>query len=320
MSDIAKEIMECIMKAHSFLITSHEAGDGDSVGSQLALALILRRMEKDVLVLNKDPVPKIYDFLPGVEEIQTQTKRDLEEFEVIFILDCGSMERTAISIPKRGMIINIDHHLNNTQFGRLNWVRPDMSSTAEIIYTLGQTLSIPMDRSIGDNLYTGMLTDTGSFRYSNTSSQCLQAASRLIEAGVSPSYIARQVYERKSLSQLLLLGAALSTMKLTDDQKIAHMYLNREMLETCGATLADTEEMVNYPMSITSVEVALFFKEISKNFFKISLRSKGRVNVAAVAEAFDGGGHYNAAGAKVKGDFTTILKQIIEAVYDQSAF
>ncbi len=320
MSDIIKQIAEWIKKYQHFLIISHEGGDGDSIGSQLALAFILNKLQKEFFILNKDPIPNIYNFLPGAEWIKTQIDKNLEEYEVVFFLDCGSMERTGLSLPQGVQYINIDHHLNNDQFGHLNWVNPRMSSTSEMIYHLWHTLSIPMDVSIGENLYTGLLTDTGCFRYSNTSSQCLHIAGNLIEAGVDPSRVASQVYERKSSSQLLFLASALSNLKLTEDQKIAYIYLGKDVFQRYGATREDTEGFVNYPLAIDSVEVALLFKEVSKDFFKISFRSKGRVNVAAIAGVFNGGGHYNAAGAKIKGSFISVWNRVSKVIYEQSSF
>jgi len=281
------------------------------------MAFILQKMQKDVLILNRDPVPDMYDFLPGVEKIQTEAPPNLTEFEVVIVLDCGSLERTGVAIPETSLFLNIDHHLNNDRFGRLNWVVPEMSSTAEMIYVVWDALSISMDLSIGYNLYAGILTDTGCFRYSNTTPQCLRIASALVEAGVPPSRIASQIYERKSLSQLLLLGSALSNIMVTQDQKVAYILLSEEVFKIYGATLADAEGLVNYPLTIASVEVALLFKEISKDFFKISFRSKGRVNVAALAESFEGGGHHNAAGAKIRGDFASIWKQMSEMINEQ---
>jgi len=320
MSDIIKQIAEWIKKYQRFLITSHEGGDGDSVGSQLALAFILNKLQKEFFILNKDPIPNVYNFLPGTEWIKTQINKNLEEYEVVFFLDCGSMKRTGLSFPQGAQYINIDHHLNNDQFGHLNWVNPRMSSTSEMIYHLWHALSIPMDASIGENLYTGLLTDTGCFRYSNTSPQCLHIAGNLIEAGVDPARVAGQVYERKSSSQLLFLASALSNLKLTEDQKIAYIYLGKDIFQKYGTTMEDTDGFVNYPLAIDSVQVALLFKEVSKDFFKISFRSKGRVNVAAIAGVFNGGGHHNAAGAKVKGNFISVWNRVSKVIYEQSSF
>jgi phosphoesterase RecJ-like protein len=186
-----------------------------------------------------------------------------------------------------------------------------------MVYLLAEASGVPIDLSIADNLYVGILTDTGGFRYSNTSSQCLRIAAALIEVGAQPALLVSQVYERKSLPQLLLLGAALLNVTMSEDNKVACIFLGEDIFEKYGATQADSEGLVNYPLSLASVEVALLFKEISKDFFKVSFRSKGRVNVAAIAEGFAGGGHHNAAGAKIKGDFTLIQEQISKEVYEQ---
>jgi len=320
MSDIIiNEVVGWIQKYHSFLITSHEAGDGDSIGSQVAMDFILQSMQKDTLILNKDAVPETYDFLPGVERVQTKPTRNLEEFEAVIVLDCGSLERTGLSLPKTSQCLNIDHHLSNDLCCQLNWVDPQMSSTSEMVYLVADALSIPMNLSIGSNIYTGILTDTGCFTYSSTSPQCLRIAAALVEAGVQPSQIFSQVYERKSANQLLILGTALSNLTMSKDQKIATILLKEEIFEENAATFADAEGIVNYPLGIASVEVSLLFKEVSKDFFKVSFRSKKRVNVAVIAEGFGGGGHHSAAGAKIRGDFTLVLEQISKAIYQQLA-
>ncbi|MEW5802473.1 MAG: bifunctional oligoribonuclease/PAP phosphatase NrnA [bacterium] len=319
MTAIINEVAGWIRKYRSFVITSHEAGDGDSIGSQIAMAFVLQAMKKDALILNKDPVPEIYDFLPGAEKIRTSPNRKLEEFEAGIYLDCGSTERTGLTIPDTVPCLNIDHHLNNDRFCELNWVDAGMSSTAEMVYLLADALSIPPDTSIGSNLYTGILTDTGCFTYNSTSPRCLRIAAALVEAGVQPSQISSQIYGRKKPGQLLILGAALSNLTMSEDQKIATILLKGEAFERHGATFADAEGIVNYPLTIASVEVSLLFKEMSEGFFKVSFRSRKKVNVAAIAEHFGGGGHRNAAGAKIKGNFTLILEQISKAIHQQLA-
>ncbi len=253
MTDIIKEIANWMWEFNSFLVTSHEAGDGDSIGSQLALAAILRKMKKEVFIINKDPVPSMYNFLPGTENIKSELPIvNGKDWDVVMVVDCGSLERTGVVLPGKAKYINIDHHLNNEYFGHINWVRSDLSSTAEMIYLLWEATSIPMDTAIANSIYTGILTDTGGFRFSNTSSQALLIAARLVEAGVNPSYIASEVYDRRSVSQLLILGAALSNLKLSEDQKLAYIYLNKETFQKYGASSADTEGFVNYPLSISS--------------------------------------------------------------------
>ncbi|MEW6379438.1 MAG: bifunctional oligoribonuclease/PAP phosphatase NrnA [bacterium] len=320
MSDIIREVVEWITRHHTFLITSHEAGDGDSIGSQIAMSCILEKMYKGSLILNKDPLPHTYDFLPGAERIKTQPDGNPAEFDAAIVLDCGSLDRTGISLPPVSSCLNIDHHLNNDRFCRLNWVDPHMSSTSEMVYLLADALSIPLDPVIGSNLYTGILTDTGNFTYSSTTPQCLRIAAALIESsGVQPSQIAGQIYGRKTAAQILLLGIALSSLKLSEDRKIATIYLKEEAFQEHEATPADAEGVVNYPLTIGSVEVAVLFKEICEDFFKVSFRSKGRVNVAAIAEGFGGGGHHNAAGAKMRGNYAQIRARTLESIQRQLA-
>jgi len=321
MSDIIKEVVDWIKKHRSFLITSHEAGDGDSIGSQIAMSFILEKMQKSSLILNKDPVPNTYKFLPGAERIKIQGDEGGGgvEYEAAIFLDCGSLERTGLSLPPVSSCLNIDHHLNNDRFCQLNWIDPYMSSTAEMVYLLADALSIPLEPALGSNLYTGILTDTGCFTYSNTTPRGLRIAADLIESGVDPSSIANQVYGRKSVAQLLLLGAALSSLTLTEDERIAFILLKEEVFKKYETTQADAEGVVNYPLTIDSVEVSVLFKEISEDFFKVSFRSKGRVNVAAIAESFGGGGHHNAAGVKMRGSYSLIREQILDSICRQLA-
>ncbi len=311
-----KEIAEAIRTGQTFLISSHTNPEGDAIGSVLALSLGLKSLGKEVEVLNQDPVPEMLMFLPGVEDIVPQV-RSSTRFDVAFVLDCGSQDRlgnTVQGVNQAGKIINIDHHTGNSHFGHFNLVDPAASSTAEIIYDLFRAIPIEFTKPVAENIYTGILTDTGSFRYSNTSAKAFTVAKACLLAGVDPWKLAEKIYETQPLARLRLLKLALATLEVTEDGRIGFMTVSRKMMAESGASAGLTEDFINYPRSLKGTEVALLFREISSEEYRISLRSRGTIDVAKIAREFRGGGHPNAAGCTLEGNLLAVRARILTAI------
>ena len=286
------------------------------MGSSLALAISLKGIGKSVTVFNQDPIPVSLRFLPMSAEVVHEIKNPVD-YDVGLVLDCTDLDRVGKEAKKiRGIkkIINIDHHKTNSGFGDLNLVNPHKSSTAEILYELLKEIPVPITQETAVNIFTGILTDTGSFCYSNTTASSLLIASELVSKGVNPSKVAEEVYERQSAARMRLLGLVLGTLEISDNGRIGSVLVLSSMLEKAGATPDLTENMVNYPKSIWGVQVALLFREVSENHYKVSLRSSEGVDVADIAGEFGGGGHPRASGCTIKGSLVEVKGRILDAI------
>ena len=316
MSEMRARILDTMRTEKAFLVTSHMNPEGDAIGSALAVAISLETIGKEVTVYNQDPTPENLRFLPMSDAVVHEVNNP-RHFDAAIILDCADLNRLGKDARKIGEIkktINIDHHKTNDRFGDLVLVDPDSSSTAEIIYGLIKDIPVQITQEIATNIYTGILTDTGSFCYSNTSAEVLEIAGELVRRGVNPSFVAEEVYERQSVSKLRLLGSALNTLEILDKGRIGSMKVSLPMLMAAGATPDLTENMVNYPKSIRGVEVAVLFRELSKDHYKVSLRSNERVDVADVAKEFGGGGHAKASGCIIRGNLPEVEAQVFNAI------
>ncbi len=316
-----KKIIDIIRSGRRFLITSHVRLDGDAIGSELALYLILRDMGKEASVYNRDATPQMYRFLPGSDQIINSMDTG-KIFDAVFILDCSDIDRVGEEAPRVGAsrnIINIDHHISNGSFGDLSLLDPAASSTGELVYRLMRELGVNITKDVAINLYTAILTDTGAFRYSNTDRRTLRIASELVAKGANPWWISQKVYENHPAQKMKLLAKALDTMAFFWDRKIAVIHVTKKMLEEAGALWEYTEGFVEFPRSIEGVEVAAFISEIGDRFFKVSLRSRGNIDVESIAGAFGGGGHHNAAACRITGDLEAVRKQLVEAVISNAA-
>jgi phosphoesterase RecJ-like protein len=313
---ILQRIADEVRTARSFLISTHQNPEGDAIGSILGLGRALKGLGKEVQILTQDPTPEMLDFLPGAEEIVHQAPVD-RWFDVAFALDCGDRARLGEEVNRVkgiGKIINIDHHVSNGLYGDLNLVDPQASSTAEIIYDLLRIIPVLLTLEIAENIYTGILTDTGSFHYSNTSPKTFSVARKCLLAGVDPWKVAQRVYETQPLPRLHLLPRVLDTLEITANGKISSVFVTQQMLQETGATVALTEDFINFPRSLHGVEVALLFREINPQKYRVSLRSRGRVDVARIAGMFQGGGHPNASGCTVEGDLSQVRTKVLGVV------
>jgi phosphoesterase RecJ-like protein len=311
-----QKIIEVIRSCRRFLITSHIRLDGDAIGSELALYLMLRDMGKEAWVYNRDTTPRMYLFLPGADCIMNHMDAR-QPFDAVFILDCSEIDRVGEEAPRISAarnIINIDHHISNGSFGDLSLLDPAASSTGEIVYRLMRALGADITKDIAVNLYTAILTDTGAFRYSNTQRETFRVAGELVARGADPWWISQRIYENNPEQKMRLLAKALDTLTFFWDRKIGIIHVTRKMLEEAEALWEYTEGFVEFPRSIEGVEVAAFISEIGDRFFKVSLRSRGNINVEKIAGAFGGGGHHSAAACRINGDLEGVRKQLIETV------
>lgn len=298
------------------LISTHINPEGDAIGSVLALGLALKGLGKEVDILTQDPTPEVLTFLPGADEIIHQVPED-RGFDVTFSLDCGARDRLGKEFARVkgvGRLINIDHHISNTHFGDINLVDPSASSAAEIVFDLLRTIPVDITLAVAENIYVGILTDTGSFHYSNTSPKTFAVARACLQAGVEPWKVAEVVYENQPLPRLRLLPLVLETLEVMEDGRVSSVVVTKEMMIQAGASPSHTEDFINFPRSLKGTEVALLFRELSPDQYRVSLRSRRDVDVAKIAEKFQGGGHPQAAGCTVTGNLPEVKAKIFGGV------
>jgi len=312
----AREIGEAIRKHDDYIVTSHVNMEGDAIGSELAIFYLVKQLGKRAIVVNNDPVPKRYRFLPGTDKIVSPGYRPAKEYSNLIIVDCPNIERSGSVAPiatAARIKINIDHHVSNSYFGDFNWVHPEASSCGEMIFNLYKEMKLNINEDIAKLLYVAILTDTGSFRYDSTSPYTHRAAGELIKIGVKPDKIAEKIYETKRIEDIALLSRALSTIRLTPDGKISTMYVTAEMFGD-GEYLADrTDGFVDYARSVEGAEISLFFRESAGGEeVHVSMRSKGRANVNILAGKFGGGGHPKASGCVLKGRLKIVMENVIK--------
>lgn len=295
-------LIEALAAAESVLVTSHANPDGDAVGSQSALARGLESLGKRVLVWNHDPTPTLYQaFTEGIE----WTVSDLPpaaDFDLLFYVECPTPERTGHEqVPSIATVVNVDHHLGNTDYGHHNWVVPEAASVSILIHDLLLDLNVTVTEDMADGLLLGLTTDTGGFRFSNTTAAAHRSAAEMLEAGGSPERIARRIYESRSAASVRLLGEVLQTLDLSHGGRVATITLTHDHLQAARASRQDTEGLIDYPRSIDGVDIAVLYRELDNDRFKISLRSRGETSVEAIARRHGGGGHRNAAGCELSG-------------------
>ena len=307
-------IVKLIRSNANFLITSHINPDGDSISSQLSLSSLLSILGKKATIVSSHPVPRIYRFLSGADDILVRRRHSPRPYDAIFVLDCGHSQRIGV-FPKGKVeipVVNIDHHYTNQSFGSLNWIDPVASSTCEMIYRLARKLNVKPTREMAEALYTGITTDTGSFRYSSTSPESLMIASKLMLCGVNVRTISENVFENNQFSSLRLLGEALTRLDRSADGRVTWITIPHKEISRLSS-LSETEDFVNYPRSVDGAVISICFKEPVPGEVRVSFRSKGNVNVADLAARYNGGGHRNAAGCLVRRPLKSAIKEITTA-------
>lgn len=310
-----KQVIDEINKGKTFLVSSHVNPEGDAVGSLLSLALGLKELKKDVTAYLYDPVPKIFKFLPFADKV-TNKIDESKIYDTILVVDCGQKDRLGEDFSKiknRGKLINIDHHATNTRFGDINVIDDDACAAGEMVYDLLKAIPVSITGDIATNIYTSIVTDTGSFRYSCTTPKTFDIAGEMLKLGVSPWDISQRVYETNPLNRLQLLASVLNTLDVSSDGKVASLVVTLEMLNKANATKEEADGFVNYARTIEGVEVGVLLRETKQGEYKISFRSRGRIDVSAIALEFGGGGHMNAAGCQIKGSLQEVREKVVEA-------
>jgi phosphoesterase RecJ-like protein len=318
MIDPCKQIRDLLRNEKTFLVLSHYRPDGDAVGSQLALAILLKNLGKKVEAWNDDEVPAKFRFLPHSDLIR-QSPSEPKDFDVVIAIDTSNWQRlgtTAQRIGNKKHLVNIDHHISNEKFGQINWIVPEAPASGQIVYDLLKRGGFPMTREIATCLFAAISTDTGSFSFANTTAESLRVAAELVDAGVDVGEVCRHVYESYPYARLQLLQMALADLKLAEHGQVAYCWVTNEMYDESGAKREDTEGLIDYARSIDGVLVAVLFEELAEpRKFRISLRSKHpKIDVNAIARHFGGGGHREAAGARMTGEPHDIEQKILAAI------
>jgi bifunctional oligoribonuclease and PAP phosphatase NrnA len=306
-----REVLEHIERRQRFVLTSHARPDGDAIGSALACCEVLRCLGKDAEVVLHDPVPRIYQPLPFADRV-LQADRVNGNYDAAIILECDSIQRTRLEGLEHRFLISIDHHLSGRPFAHVNWIDPTATATAELVYRLAREARVAISPEIATCLYTALMTDTGSFMFRGTNEHTFALARELVLAGADPAHCARNIYFAHSTAKMRLLGAALSN--LHREGPFAWIWITREQMERSQAKEEDCEGLVNYALSIGEVEVAVFFREMPDGRYRVSLRSKGALNVAHIAEGFGGGGHECASGCSMEGPLAIAVARILEKI------
>ena len=303
-ADVAREIL----KRQRFVITSHVRPDGDAIGSALAMAYALRHLGKEVRVVFRDAAPPPLQVFPGVADIEVRPLVDDLGDAAVVVMESGDLKRTGVEGLGGAFVINIDHHLGNSMYGSVNWFDVSAAACGEMVFDLVQALGVPLSFEIATHVYVAILTDTGSFHYSNISPKTFDICRQCMEAGVDPPAVARSIFDSNNLGRLKLFGAVLSQMELDATGRLATVYVDRALAESCGGTYEDTEGLINLPLTVKEIQAVVFFKENGPNDWRISMRSKGDVDVNAVAKQFGGGGHKNASGCSARGPIADLKK------------
>ncbi|MCC7009316.1 MAG: bifunctional oligoribonuclease/PAP phosphatase NrnA [Acidobacteria bacterium] len=314
MKGSAADVAAALRARRSFVVTSHARPDGDAVGSSVALALALEALGKTVTVVLKDPVPLPYRGFPAVDRIQ-QTAEVGAPADAAVVLECSDISRPEIQGLDRYFVVNVDHHLGNRQYGAVNWFDASAAACGEMVAEIIDALGVTWSRAIAEHLYLAITTDTGGFRYGSLSPRTFEICRRIAATGVDVAELSRRIFDSFSIGRVKLTGALLAGMELHHGDRLAILAFDDDMLARCGAALDDTEGLVNLPLSAREVSaVALFKRQQADGVYRVSLRSKGAVDVRVVAERWEGGGHRNAAGCTMRGVYPSLRDEIVAAL------
>ncbi len=320
-------LLDRLRRGHRFLLTSHVNPDGDAIGSELGLQRLLHQAGKSAVVWNRHPTPGVYRALPGAAQIrvgETPPAGFPESFDAAIVLECPTLDRTGLAEAlARLPLLNVDHHLGNALYGAANWVDSEAPAVGEMVARLGRDLHLPIDRETADCLLLALVTDTGGFRFANATPRAFESAAKLVRDGAGPDRVSHWVYESQPEGAVRLLGEMLTTLELHRDGRVASVVLTQAMFERAGAQAGDSEGLIDTPRSIAGVDAVAMLRELADGEWKISLRSRGAIDVEQVARARGGGGHKNAAGCRATGEVTALrqalvgeLAAAIEAAHD----
>lgn len=304
---------------HHIGVISHMRPDGDAIGSTLALGLALQGMGKSVTMWNADPMPERYAFLEGAELLQALPEEVPAELEVLICVDSGNWSRIGDRAKSLfagfPLVVNIDHHGSNDNYGQVNIVEAKAAACGMVLYNMLQSWNCPITKAIANALYVAISTDTGSFQYSSTTSSVLRVAADLVEVGVDVGEINRLVYQEVPYSSLKVNGEVLQQMVVEHDGSLSHYSMTMARKQEMGLSLEDTKDLVDIIRVVKGVRVAIIFEELEDGVVRMSLRSKDpAVNVSDIAAQFGGGGHAMAAGIRARGELTEIRAKVLEAI------
>ena len=312
---LVRQIRDEVLARQRFLITSHARPDGDSIGSQLAMAYALDALGKQARIINADRAPDHYYEFPGMERIEIAPDVPADAAaDAVIVMECGDLSRTGVRGFEGRYIINIDHHVGNRMYGAVNWFDESAAACGEMVFDVIRALEVPLTFEIATHIYLAILTDTGSFHHSNITPRTFDICRQAAEAGVNPAAMARRIFDSNSFGKLKLIGALLDGMQLLDEGRLAVLYLDDDMLDSCGCTHNDTEGLINLPLTAREIHAVVFFKVGPDGVLRVSMRSKYDVDVRVVANAFGGGGHKNAAGFTVTTPLDEVRGAILERV------
>jgi phosphoesterase RecJ-like protein len=301
-------ILEVLHRGERFLVCSHAQPDGDAVGSMLAFGILLQQLHKSADLVTADRIPAHYRRLPGVENIRTAQCVD-GPYDAAILLECDSLSRTKLLGLEKFYQVNIDHHLSGRDFAHVNWIDSDAVSAGEIVYRLARAAGATLTPEMATCFYVTILTDTGGFCYGSVGESTFALARELVLAGADPIAIAQDVYFSAPASKLRLLGSAVK--RLSCEGRLAWLWVTRDDMELNHATEEDSDGIVNFALGVESVKAAVFLRELPEGSIRLSLRSKGDVNVAAIAERFGGGGHEKSAACTLDGPLPRALDEIL---------
>lgn len=309
------QVVELIESKSKFGITTHVRPDGDGVGSSLGLYWLLKSLGKEAEVFVKDDIPRSYLTLPGAADIKKIQSLD-RSYDAVFVIECSDIDRPEIAGLEEQFTVNIDHHATSEHFGSLNWIDATASAVGEMIYNLCKAVGGKVTKEIAECIYLALITDTGSFHFPNTTDRTLKVASELVKFGVRPAEISETVYNSYSWSRIELMRDVLSTVRRDDSGKVAALRQTLAMKMESGSVDGDNSGFVNIPLTAKDIMAVVYMREVRDGIFRVSLRSKGDVDVSGIAESYGGGGHKNAAGCRVEGEWDEFENRLMKELYE----
>lgn len=315
MSDL-DEVVEALRRAPSVAVLAHVHPEGDAIGATLAATLSLREAGKITAPYNADPLPPGLSSLPGADEINHEVPIR-RPFACYLVLDTAGLDRTGGLLegrPAEAVVLNVDHHAGNRRFGDVNWVDPQASSAGEMVYRILRQGGLPIGREVATNLYAAILTDTGGFRYGNTTPEALRAAAHLVECGVAVEELTAHLYWNRDSREWRLLAEVLAGLEVSEDGRIGWLEVTADLLVRAGLGLEAADDFIDYARAVRGVEIAVAFKEVSPREIRVSFRSRGAKDVSRVANQFGGGGHRNAAGCTLHTSLAEAKARVLAAV------
>jgi phosphoesterase RecJ-like protein len=312
-TDAVHDVAAAIRERQSFILTSHARPDGDALGSQLALAFALDHLGKGVRLVDRDAVPAPFHAFPGTGRVEVADRLN-GSADAVVVLECSTLERPEVAGLEALFVINIDHHAGNTMYGAVNWFDAGAAACGEMVADLIDELGVPWTPEIAAHLFLAIATDTGGFRHGNITARTFEICRRIAATGLEPARLSRQIFDSYSLGRVRLTGVLLNAMELWHGDRLALLYYDDALLASCGATADDTDGLVNLPLSAQEIVATALLKKQADGTVRVSLRSKGNIDVRAVAQLWDGGGHANASGCTITGDFDENKSRLVEAL------